>query len=279
MKDDDLYAALRRVGGEEPAAELDARILAAAHAAVRPAPRPRVSWVARFAPYSVAAMAILGVALSLRVVKEDAPRPPMPAERGQPRPAESAERAASEATTTSSSRSTSGALGTGGDGPPAAAGPAMRDSGHAIADRAAPMVESPAGALVGSPMAQEAKASAPAVDARKAAAREALPARVVPPPSFVADPASAGVPSHEAESRVGAAAAARRALAPEPMAPAVSSRGEESATGKDAERWIADIARQLAAGEREPARQSLREFRRIYPAYPLPPALRELEPQ
>lgn len=72
MSDKKLYELWRDAGHEEPAPELDARILAAARAPVGETKRSRrPSWVARFAPLSLAAVAVLGVALSMRVAKEE----------------------------------------------------------------------------------------------------------------------------------------------------------------------------------------------------------------
>lgn len=71
MSDKDLYENWRRAGREEPPASLDARILAAAHEAAGETKNPRrPSWIARFAPVTVAAVAVLGVALSMRVADE-----------------------------------------------------------------------------------------------------------------------------------------------------------------------------------------------------------------
>lgn len=102
MSDKDLYDQWRQADRDEPSASLDARILAAAHEAAGESPRRRrPSWVARFAPLSVAAVAVLGVALSMRVAEEEPglrqslPPPSAPAKKtdasaGEPVPAAAA---------------------------------------------------------------------------------------------------------------------------------------------------------------------------------------------
>ena len=231
MSDKDLYENWRRAGSEEPPAALDARILAAAHAATdegRQARRP--SWIARFAPLSVAAVAVLGVALSMRVAEEE------------PGLRQSLPSPATPAATPPATADGARAL------PPAApAEKASRQISAEVESRSERMLRDQAD--VGTARARE------SIEASRDVAVEADSAPV----------------------------RSKRAAEPErrPAVPAASLREEQAAAVEpvSAAAWVVEIERLIAAGELEQARQSLRRFRRAYPAYPLPEALATLDPK
>lgn len=276
-----LAAQLPRAHGRsEPGPDLDARILAAAQAAIqaRPArPPPRRSWIG---PTAVAASLMLAVGLAWQL------RPPPSL------PATSAESAASTADAAAAAAIIS---------PP----PAPAD---ASLPQARPQAAMPAPAAPPLP-ARDTAAADTAEQPRFVAAPP--PAPPAPPAPVVADtfhPAAAASEQLAEPAPAMAKAARNNGLARErttatgaaaAQAPAEAARAAEAATldsivvAQEApdedvppatadspqvrDAWLRRIGELLKQGKTEDAEASLGEFRRRYPDAVLPPELRTLE--
>lgn len=271
-----LAAALPRPHGRSaPGPELDARILAAARAAIEPPPaqRPRRSWIASTA---LAASLVLVVGLAWQL------RPPPSPEY----PAQAADAVSADPESTAARAF---------EAPPAAppmteARPSPVTTGDALAKRtAAPaatadVAEATAPAVAAAPPAPPvptAAASAPAVAAMPQAADAA--------PAPMQAKASTGEPVRERAAASANATAPARDDTGNPVAAGVADSFGFDDPGEDVppatadspevrDAWLHRIGELLAQGKTEDAKASLAEFRRRYPDAIVPPELRTLEP-
>lgn len=275
-----LAALLPRPHGRaEPGADLDARILAAAQAALHPQSavrRPRRSWIG---PTALAASLVLAVGLAWQL----RPPPALPA------PA---------ATEDAASRDSDGMSVRSFETPPSPPVPMTQ---------AKPVAAPPPEAMASAPPRQDTPAgtSAPA-----ASAPAAPPAPAPPAPGFVADAPAMALPEAAEPARAQAPVMAK-ATASETMRERAAASGniaaenrEEAQRAADAasldtivvsdpeedvppatadapevrEAWLRRVGELLDQGKTDEAKASLAEFRRRYPDAALPPELRKLEP-
>lgn len=268
-----IAAQLPRLHGRTaPDAAMDARILAAAHAAAQAeptgTPRRHERWVV---PLGLAASLCVALGLAWRLQLESPPgTPPAPPIAGAPpaapRPATSPPPSATPPAPA--------------PGMPASVA-AKRTTTATPAAPAIPTTDAPRADAGG--LAEMARPTAipetPAMPAAEAAMAPPLP----PPPAPMAAPA----PQAMAEPAPMPQAAAARApevlqrMAPPPPADDAPVEDVPPATA-DApavrEAWLRRIGELARQGQREAARASLEEFRRRYPDATVPPALRELLP-
>lgn len=281
-----LAAQLPRLHGRsEPTAELDARILAAAHAAAQqPAKPTRRRWAA---PLALAASLCLAVGVAWRVQLT----PSQPASE-TPSPHNTAPRAAAEVAKLEAP-ATDSASNAATIAPPNTPTPAPRPAPI----RAPSVADTP-------PSPQRVLAPPPPEDAPvvlespRAFAQEAAPAP--PPPPAPAPPAAAPMSAPMSAAADTAPAAASGALAtpsahrPEAaMGKAVQMQRQRDFANTDAplddvppatmaspaarDAWLKRIRQLHQQGDLDAARASLAEFRRRYPQATLPPDLRDLE--
>lgn len=261
-----LAAALPRPHGRsEPDAALDARILAAAHAATQAPARRKRRWPA---PLALAASLCLAVGLAWQLREPAPPRSPAidakmePAAPATafmtPAPADDAIEAPSPVVERSA--------------PAAAPHAATPDISRAAPEQpAAVMPEAPPPAPVAAmppPPPSPASPPAPRVMAEAAAAK-AIAADIGPP---VAARALAS-PTGRARSAEPAERALETQDAPDEDVPPATASSPEV---RDA--WLRRIGELMGEGRLDEARASLAEFRRRYPEAKLPAELRVLEP-
>jgi hypothetical protein len=254
-RDRDLEEAYRDASRETPPPELDARILAAAHRAVRSRPEDaarRPGWVSRYrVPMSVAATAVIAVTVAFMVEDESrrvpeadaplaAPRTDAPwGSRSAPAPAP-----APAAVTPTAPKPAEAAR----SSAPAAAPPALRSAQERPTE--APKVEESATRLQ-----REV--------ANDAAATVAGPA---PPPA----PAPMQMESREREVQERPARMTRDEASGD-LGRAASMKAMPM---RSPEAWLADIRRLRDAGRLAEADEALAAFRRAYPDFVLPDDLR-----
>lgn len=274
-----LAALLPRPHGRgEPGADLDARILAAAQAALHPQPavrRPRRSWIG---PTALAASLVLAVGLAWQL----RPPPSLPA----PAVAEDAASADSDAMSMRAFETA-----------PSAPVPMARTM---------PMTAPPSDAMVSAAPKQE----APAADNAPAPQGVAPPPPAPPAPVMVGEAAAVALPQAPELARAQAPVMAK-ATASDAMRERAAASGtmaaenrEEAQRAADAatldtivvsepeedvppatadspdvrEAWLRRIGELLEQGKTDEAKASLAEFKRRYPDAALPPELRKLEP-
>ena len=290
-----LAASLPRVPGRaEPGADLDARILAAAQAALHPQPasrRPRRSWIA---PTAVAAslMLALGLAWQLRPPPApDAPAAAASADSAGPdaggdammvQAIEAPPPPASVATVPESAQMK--------PAPPAAETPIAAGIAGADARQAAPAEPQPAAVPPPAPPAPPAPVAPVVADSPAPAAMSA---------GQIAAPARAQVPMMaKSAARSGDAARERAADNDAAQAQEAAAMAADASTldtvavgddpGEDVppatadspevrDAWLRRIGELLKQGKHDDAKASLAEFRRRYPDASLPPELRKLE--
>lgn len=271
-------------GRDEPDSAMDARILAAAHAALAPMPvaKRRRSWIV---PLTAAASVSLAVGLAWQLqpapgaVTSQAPvatasdasaaaEAPMPQEQATPPPAD----AIQSMTMPSPARQ---AMSRAEDKEPINREPAPAES-VAETGAAAPMFEPPPPA-------------APIADAMPAAVMVPPPA---PPPSAPQAAMARSASSEAGTSNSGAMPAAAKRLRNEAEVAADAVTSEQFAKAIDEEdvppatmdapaardAWLRRIGALQQEGRIDEAKASLAEFRRRYPDAVLPPELRKLEP-
>ncbi len=235
-----------------PPPALDARILAAARAAVQPPPRPARPWWQRLTlPVGIAATTLLAVMLSLTVQRQT----PETLERER---TESKAPAAADAPRESPPQTqASPAAARADSAPPAPAGRAERE---------------------------------PAVAGKKTIAAPAAPAAMPAPaaqPEIAAPPPAPALSNEAAtvSSRLKAEAAADRAQETEARAPlqkaapaaAAAPARPGIAKGEvltPVQAWIEEIRELRRQGREDEATRRLAEFRKAYPGYALPEDLR-----
>ena len=277
-----LAALLPRPHGRaEPGADLDARILAAAQAALHPQPavrRPRRSWIG---PTALAASLVLAVGLAWQL----RPPPSLPA------PA-ATEDAASAESDEMSVRAFETAPST--PVPMAQAKPIAAPPPDAMVS-AAPKQEAPAGD--NAPASQPVAAPPPAPPAPAAPVMVAEAAPVASPQASelaraqapVMAKATASDAMRERAAASGTVAAenreeAQRAADAATLDAIVVTDPEEDVPPATAdspdvrEAWLKRIGELQKQGKTDEAKASLAEFKRRYPDAALPPELRKLEP-
>ena len=258
-------------GRTAPDAAMDARILAAAHAAAQAeptgTPRRHGRWVV---PLGLAASLCVALGLAWRLQLEsprDAPpaRPIAGAAPAAPRPATSAP----PATTPPAPAS----------GMPASV-TAKRTTTTSPAAPAIPTIDAPRADAGG--LAEMARPAAiPEAPAMPAAEAAMAPPPPPPPPAPVAAPAPQAMAEPAPMPRAAAARApeALRRMAPPPPLDDAPVQDVPPATA-DApavrEAWLRRIGELARQGQRDAARASLEEFRRRYPDATVPPELRTL---
>lgn len=263
-------------GRAEPGALLDARILAAAHAAVTTqcAPGLRIRWIA---PLAVAASLSLAVGLAWRLQPPVAPLSDAPsaAVMMEPLPESRMMKPPNDAR----------------DAPlPPAVPPAARPQAATIpaADARAPADQAQATALPASPLAPPPPPEAPS------AATATMDAATTPAAGAPRSaPMAKSVAADGARERAASVVAAQGTQANEAERAAAASSGEPLARddgfGEDVppatvdspevrRAWLLRIGELMRQGRVDDAKASLAEFRRRYPDAPLPPDLRALEP-
>lgn len=264
----------------EPGADLDARILAAAQAALQPQPavrRPRRSWIG---PTAVAASLVLAVGLAWQLrpppslpapaATEDAasadsdamamravelpPSTPTPMTQARPmavRPPEAMVSAAPK----QEAQANDNAPASQPMAPPPPAPPAP----------AAPVVVGEAAAVATPQAAESARAQAPVM--AKATASDAVRERTAASGTMAAE-------NREEAQRASDAATLDTIISgPEEDVPPATA---DSPNVREA--WLRRIGELLEQGKADEAKASLTEFRRRYPNAALPPELRKLEP-
>ena len=273
-----LAARLARLGPHgEPSPSLDARVLAAAHAAhaaatARAARGP--GW--RRARWPVGVGVAASVVLAAGIAWQMRPLPALQFPAGASMPSGAAVREAAD----------TGAVADAA-GPPPAPAPAGPPGETAVA--AAPVDDMAATAAEPAATrdpAVAAKALAPPMPAPESPVVFDTPAPVdvaAPPPPPPAPPAAAAQPRQGTAARAASASAqmqpaspvfdAGAADAPEGDVPPATAASPEV---RDA--WLARIRELAAAGRADEARASLAEFRRRYPGFAIPADLRALLP-
>jgi outer membrane biosynthesis protein TonB len=276
-----LAALLPRPHGRaEPGADLDARILAAAQAALQAQPpvrRPRRSWIG---PTALAASLVLAVGMAWQL----RPPPALPA------PAAAEDAASADVVSMRAIES-----------PPPSPMTQVK-----------PMAVPPPQAIVSAPPAQDAPDGFSAPTVAPAAAPPPAPAPQAPPAAAVAAEADEAIGLTQAPEPARAQAPAMaKATASEAMRERTAASGtiaaenrEEAQRAADAatldtvmvadpeedippatadspevrDAWLRRIGELLEQGRTVEAKASLAEFRRRYPDAALPPELRKLEP-
>jgi hypothetical protein len=288
--------------GDEPSASLDVSLRAAAREAVsgRPPARPGVASRWRV-PLSIAAIVVVSATVTLMVADERAHlpgdatrRPPAPSSAQQP--AERSPAAAAPQEKDAVQRATSGAVAPVGitdraveaakpdreevhAPPPGAASvaeeaPAAVGSGAAAkAERRAAPPAAPEPGFVPAPPAEATGALRDEVRAQEAPARAAAPATASPRAAPELHEAPSGAAGDIQSQRESAGRARLEQAAP--AAKSVQGQDAELAAEADPQRWIERIRALRAAGKLQEAEESLREFRKRYPDFRLPP---DLEP-
>lgn len=243
--DPTLSALYRRISQEAPSAQLDERVMESAR---RHAARRSHRW---WLPLSTAAVLVLAVTLLLR--HQQAP---------DELQRELAQLGAAVQATPSASAPTA---------PPPAA---PRE--EAPVASAAPVSPAPAAPRREAPLAKSMVADAPPPEAEKkrelavAAEQQAKTDEAVKPPE-----ALSAVPAQADEMRV-PAERSRSAMAPQAAAGVAPQRNEAA---EAPEPWLKRIEALRVKGEIETAKRELAEFRKAYPAWPLPKELQPLLPE
>lgn len=260
MHDAELSQAYREARHPEPSPALDARILAAAQAAVAPQ-RRRPAWFGWAVPLSTTAVLVLGISLLFRMqleapetLRED--MPPLPTIESDANP---------KATPAPVARSVA----------PAAPVMAERQADRAAAapiPRSAPTVAAPVPESASNEAAVASVASAPA----------ALEERAAVPAPAPSDTASAGASLVKEDAIRAERNSAAKSLSPS-AAPASAARLKQGMSRMRAaepmlespEQWVESIRKLLREGHIEAARKSVEGLQKRYPDFPLPP---DLEP-
>lgn len=302
----ELAARLARLGphGEPPAA-LDARILAAAHAAAAPSPRAHRRWPALLAVAATLALAI-GITWQLRPHDDAAPvlhEGPAASADVEAAPAASADAVPAEATA---------AAGVPAEAAAAPATDSARSAPPVAAPDSAPLPtppSAPTGQAQSLPSTRAPRTSAPVTGTAalraapppeaRAAQKEptafqppeeaAAPARVMaspppPPPAPVAAPAAVATPqattaapmTRKAMPQPVAADSAAEAALPRINGRAVRDVPIEDDARLDASDWLDRIRLRQLADDTSGARASLALFRRYYPDRAIPEDLAPL---
>lgn len=256
--DPKLSRLYREASSETPPAALDAAILAAARERIaKPERRRRSSWLNWMAPASAIATLVLGVSIALLIEREQpATTPGKILEQTAPGPA--APPAVRETESPKAKAADSAA--------PAAATKKKSPATAAPARAPAPAAQTPAPARAAEP---------------RPPAAEAFPAerRAGPAERGMAAPDAAESKSSRELNAAGDAAPGA-AAAGAPAAPAAAGKVaplRQQAIRRSPEAWLDEISRLRRDGRDEEAARQLAEFRKAYPAHPVPESLRGLE--
>jgi resuscitation-promoting factor RpfA len=286
--DPKLSRLYRQTSTDGPPAALDAAILAAARKQVaQPRRRERAQrdesfWSRWMVPASAIATLVLGVSIALLVEREQPsgdtairrtpPRPQSPLPARVPEAAEV--KAADSATPAAAAKKEAPAT----DVPvraPAAAAPAQVPATAAPAQ--APATAAPARAPAAAAPAQAPAATLPAPAPVPRSAEPAAPAAEAFPAESRAKASASGTVRQSnvaGDSAIGGLGAAA------PAAPAVAAKRSplpQRAAGLSPEAWLDEISRLKRDGREKEAAEQLAKFRKAYPAYAVPEALRGLE--
>jgi hypothetical protein len=252
-RDRELDEAYREASREAPPADLDARILAAAHRAVHARPEDAVrrpSWIDRYRlPLAVAATALIAVTLSLMVEDETRREPEPDAPVAAPRDDAWGSRSAPVRTAPA----------------PAAPAPAPAEARRAAppAEAARPP-EAPSAVIRDLQRLETEVGRAASRTAESATGNAAaVPASPAPAQAPMAAPATGAPPGAAARERAAQERPSR--LTREDAAKAEAPRAPEP--------WLGEIRRLRAEGRAAEADEALAAFRRAWPDYPLPPDL------
>jgi len=288
--DPKLSRLYREASTEGPPAALDAAILAAARKQVeRPQGRERLQrgeraslWSRWMVPASAIATLVLGVSIALLVEREqpgtsgDAAISRIPTRPQSPAPDRVP--AAAEANTADNATASAAAK----KEAPAAATTAQTPAAAATAQTpaAAAAAQAPAAELPARAPAAVAPVQVPAANAPAPVPRPDAPA----PPAAEAFPAESRAKSRASgsvgQSNVAGDAAVGGPEAAAPVAPAVAAKRSpprQQAAGRSPEAWLDEISRLKRDGREKEAAAQMAEFRKAYPAYAVPDALRGLE--
>ena len=260
-RDPKLSQRYRELEALEPSAELDRKILAAAHAAEAPhaplvAPAGRHRWY-----YSLAAAAVLvfAVALTLHIERDrpdpESAAPAAPLQREQHGEIKAAAQAESKPVATPEAKAAPRAR---AEGAPAFTPDPQRAAGARLAE--------------GRMRDEQAAATAAATEARAAAemrARRDAPAKQ----QAASSPRPAAAPLLERQN-VDALASRREAAGAQRVAPAPAA-AQMTAAPENPERWLERIAGLRSRGEHAVADRELAAFRKAYPDYRLSDLMRE----
>lgn len=284
-----LAALYREASRAEPGPGLDRRILDAARAAVAAKARPRKPWWKNLlVPVSVAAVAVLGVSLTLRVVDEEERqlrqerRAPPAAERAAPAKADAPVMAPAVPPPAAEPRHKAAGSGEEKRAPakpaveraakPFPATPRAADEGDAAVPAPPPLepitsrgVPAPAGAVGAMRAEPEAKILAPPMIPAPAAAPMQAPERMKK---------QAQSRALETQREIGSGNSLR--LREDRAAPAAKDEAGSAVATDPAtpEAWLSAIRELRASGYSVEAAQSLARFRQRYPDYPLPEDLK-----
>lgn len=254
-----------------PPPVLDAKVLAAAHAAVAAAPAPRRKpWWTRLAlPVSVAAVAILGLSVTLRVADEDERRVSEELREGRaPRAVPAAPSVSAPSQPAAQEPVADGVESARRDAVEAA----RRDAVAASAQRRQREAAAPVG-VPAEPAADPVPAPSPSPFV---APQRVTPSRPAPYPESAAASDQADLARAKMLQRESSAAAARAPRAAEEKAEAARRAfGADYATPTEAPEsnaaaWLARIRELRDGGRIAEAKESLRRFRAAFPQADLP---------
>jgi hypothetical protein len=274
LRDKDLARAYREASVEQPSAGLDARILAAAQAAARPAvAATAASWVSSWRiPVALAATVLLSFTLTLLVRESEEDRFAAPDEGAGP--ARPAQRSAERGTEPKSPNVAPVPA-----APPSAPLPSPHETrAQPRATSPAPQAQSGTGAAASgsgftagttprSAPTTEAFVPDPAAGATGNVWRERKATQAIP-----AAPARDG--SRSAVMKDQAVQEQARPEAAAASAPAFRRADAPERATRSPEQWLADIRKLKQEGKSAEAEASLAEFRKRYPQYSLPEDLK-----
>jgi hypothetical protein len=301
---DRVYASADRA---EPPRHLDAAILAAAHREAGARPRRLSAARTWRAPVALAAMIVLSVSLVTLMQEEGGDELGQPVRPDVPRAAEPAAPAPQPEAAASAARDAPARAPQSRNKPDP--GPAMDDRGRAQEPRR-PAQEAETGAarepvakpepqpFLRAPASAGERADGQAMNEAAPAAsaeRSAPPAMSAPPPAKAASPramrrerdmspredaagaASGGIAAPErraveAQRALGELSSAQKRESAPPMQPRVAAMVKEL-DPQPPEKWLERIQALRREGQSAEARELLAEFKRRYPAHPLPPEL------
>ncbi len=262
-----LSEAYQAADHPEPPPALDARILAAARAAVARPARRRPAWLAWAVPLSTTAVLVLGISLLFKMQREapetlrDAVAPP-PAARNE---------AAPSAAPATESEPAAKPAGADKAAVTAAVRPPRPKREPATAEPARPAPEAPAVDAAPARESAESAAAAPA-GAAPGPVLSPSPAQPARAPRSAPTPANAAADLFEQK---GQAAAPNRQFAPAFSQSLGKLKGASPAT-ESPEQWVESLRRLVRAGRIEEARKSLEELRERHPDFAVPEDLQAL---
>jgi hypothetical protein len=274
LQDEDLARAYRKASREQPPAALDARILAAARAAARPAVAATPTfWTSGWRiPLALAATVLLSFTVTLLVHEAEQHSLALPDDSGggaRQLPRSAGDQAESKTRTVAPVPAVPPLP------PPRSPGPRRTEPAAAAAE---PRAQPGAGPAAGGASAPEAGTTAQAFTPDPAAAgnvsREQKAMRAA-----AAAPAGEGTrPALTKDQEAGRDNVRAESAAPAPRAAPAAAAQVRADTAERAlrspEQWLADVRRLRQEGKLAEAGDSLAEFRKRYPQYSLPEDLK-----